>query len=182
MAAGDIIKTSNYNVLGSLTTDELVQLYAKLKEGGVLDASNNAFSQKLQHYMSIPTDGDVRGLEEKLKDSGRLDMLDFAMGQKESAVKMIMKYQSSKSAQRIFTILLDELHTIYMLTVTPVIESNGDRQTVDESIHLALTRIKSMLGENVLEFTVKDLLGFLYFLAGNCHIRWDKSANLPPSL
>ncbi|PVZ59231.1 hypothetical protein C9422_09770 [Pseudomonas sp. B1(2018)] len=101
-------------------------------------------------------------------------MLHFAMLQKEAAAKLVMKYQSSKSAQRVYTILLDELHTIYMLTVTPVIEAGGDRQAVDLCINQALQTIKAMLGENFLEFTVKDLLGLLYFLAGNCHIRWDK--------
>ncbi|WP_083272565.1 ABC-three component system protein [Pseudomonas sp. ENNP23] len=180
-AARDIFKTTN-NYYSSPTLEELALLYAKLKIDGIGEPSNNSFSQKLAHYMSIPTDGDVRGLEAKLRDSGRLDMLHFAMREKESAVKMLMKYQSSRSAQRIFTILLDELHTIYVLTVTPVIESNGERHAVDAKINEALQTIKSMLGENFLEFTVKDLLGLLFFLAGNCHIRWDKDANLSPGV
>lgn len=179
-AGRDITKTTNNYY--APTVDELALLYAKLKTDGIGDPSNNSFSQKLMHYMSVPTDGDVRGLEAKLKDSDRLDMLQFAMREKEAAVKLLMKYQSSRSAQRIFTILLDELHTIYILTVTPTIESGGDRQTVDIKISDALQRIKSMLGENFLEFTVKDLLGLLFFLAGNCHIRWDKNADLSPSV
>lgn len=181
IAARDVIKTTN-NYYPSPTVEELALLYAKLKVDGVGDPSNNTFSQKLAHYMSIPTDGDVRGLEAKLQDSGRLDMLHFAMREKESAVKMLMRYQSSRSAQRIFTILLDELHTIYVLTVTPVIEGGGDRSIIDAKISDALQAIKSMLGENFLEFTVKDLLGLLFFLAGNCHIRWDKDADLSPSV
>ncbi|MCR3763874.1 ABC-three component system protein [Pseudomonas paraeruginosa] len=177
MAAGNVIKTVN-NYYPSASVEELALLYAKLKLDGIGDPSNNVFSQKLMHYLAVPTDGDVRGLEAKLRDSGRLDMLHFAMREKEAAVKMLMRYQSSRSAQRVFTILLDELHTIYVLTVTPIIENGGDRAAVDEKISNALQVIKSMLGENFLEFTVKDLLGLLFFLAGNCHIRWDKDADL----
>lgn len=177
MATGNVIKTVN-NYYPSASVEELALLYAKLRLDGVGDPSNNVFSHKLMHYLAVPTDGDVRGLEAKLRDSGRLDMLHFAMREKEAAVKMLMRYQSSRSAQRVFTILLDELHTIYILTVTPIIESGGDRAAVDEKISNALQVIKSMLGENFLEFTVKDLLGLLFFLAGNCHIRWDKDADL----
>jgi len=181
MAAGNVIKTVN-NYYPSASVEELALLYAKLRLDGIGDPSNNVFSHKLMHYLAVPTDGDVRGLEAKLRDSGRLDMLHFAMREKEAAVKMLMRYQSSRSAQRVFTILLDELHTIYILTVTPVIENGGDRATVDEKISNALQVIKSMLGENFLEFTVKDLLGLLFFLAGNCHIRWDKDADLSPGI
>jgi len=181
-AGHDIINNNTYNVINSPSSDELALLYAKLKVDGIGDPSTNGFSLKLQHYMAVPTDGDVRGLEEKLKSSGRLDMLSFAIRQKEIAAKLIMKYQSSRSAQRVFTIILDELHTIYMLTVTPIIESDGDRKSVDAGINQALFTIKSMLGENFLEFTVKDLLALLFFLAGNCHIRWDKDADIPPGI
>ncbi|MFY1664532.1 ABC-three component system protein [Pseudomonas sp. Pseu.R1] len=181
MAAGDI-STVDINIITQASIEELAVLYEKMKVDGIGDPSGNTFSRKLQHYMALPTDGDVRGLEEKLRDSDRLDMLHFAMKEKEKAVKLIMKFQSSKTAQRVYTILLDELHTIYMLTVTPVIEAGGDRQAVDLSINRALQAIKSLLGENFMEFTVKDLLGLLYFLAGNCHVRWDKNADLPSGI
>lgn len=180
--AGRDIYNTDIRIVTQAAIEELAHLYEKMKADGIGDPSGNSFSRKLQHYMSSPTDGDVRGLEEKLRDSNRLDMLHFAMKEKESAVKLIMKFQSSKSAQRVYTILLDELHTIYMLTVTPVIEGGGDRQAVDLIISQALQTVKSMLGENFMEFTVKDLLGLLFFLAGNCHIRWDKNADLSPSV
>lgn len=181
LAGGDITKITNiYH--SSPTTEELALLYAKLKQDGIGEPSDNTFSKKLMHYLAAPVDGDVRGLEAKLRDSDRMDIFHFAIREKEIAVKLLMRYQSSRSAQRIFTILLDELHTIYMLTVTPVIERGGDRAEVDAKINDALHAIKLMLGENFLEFTVKDLLGLLFFLAGNCHIRWDKDANLSPSI
>jgi hypothetical protein len=37
-----------------------------------------------------------------------------------------------------------------------------------------LAPTNAMLGENDLQITSIDVLGLLYFLGGNCHIRWDK--------
>ncbi|KGU86633.1 ABC-three component system protein [Pseudomonas mediterranea] len=180
--AGRDINNTEIKIINHESIEELAILYERMKVDGIGDPSDNTFSRKLQHYMATPTDGDVRGLEEKLRESNRLDMLRFALKEKETAFKLILKFQSSKTAQRVYTILLDELHTIYVLTVTPVIEGGGDRQAVDMSINRALQAIKSMLGENFMEFTVKDLLGLLFFLAGNCHIRWDKDADLSPGV
>ena len=162
------------NINSSSATDELSALYEKLKFDGAGDASNGKFCDKLEHYLSVVTDGDVRGLEAKLQDSGRYDLLNFAMQLKEQATKNLMRYQSSRTAQRVYTILLDELHTRFTLIVTPTIQAGASREEVDERISLILQSTKGMLGENILEFTVKDLLALIYFLGGNCHIRWDK--------
>lgn len=176
--AGDLVggnkSETTINLNGSSSLEELSILYAKLKLDGTGDLSGGSFCEKLEHYLSAATDGDVRGLKAKLEDSGRSDLLHFAMQLKEKATKSVMRYQTSRTAQRIYTILLDELHTSFSLVVTPVIQSGAGRDEVDQRINLVLQNTKSMLGENVLELTVKDLLSLLYFLGGNCHIRWDK--------
>ncbi|QQC63158.1 ABC-three component system protein [Paraburkholderia ginsengisoli] len=153
---------------------ELAALYEKLKADGVGDPSHGQISEKLEHYMSTTTDGDVRGLEAKLRDSGREEQLRAATDLKERAFKSIMKYQTSRTAQRVYTIVLSELHAAFTLTVTPVIQQGADRVAVDQCISAILQATKNMLGENVLEFDVMDLLALLYYLGGNCHIRWDK--------
>ncbi len=85
-----------------------------------------------------------------------------------------MRLQLSKTAQRIYTILLDELHTKFMLLVSPLVQAEASRAIVDDKIQEIIFSLKSTLGENLLEISVKDMLGLLYFLGGNCHIRWDK--------
>ncbi|RON55937.1 ABC-three component system protein [Pseudomonas frederiksbergensis] len=176
--SGDLIggnkSETTINITGSQSPDELTLLYAKLKSNGSGDLSDGTFCEQLEHYLSAVTDGDVRGLAAKLEESGREDLLNFAMGLKERAAKSLMRYQTSRTAQRVYTIILDELHTSFMLSVTPVIQAGASRDEVDQRINLVLQQTKAMLGENILEFTVKDLLSLLYFLGGNCHIRWDK--------
>lgn len=72
---------------------ELEALYEKLRADGIGDHSQGQFSAKLQHYMSSTTDGDVRGLEAKLRDSGRDDQIWSATDLKERAFKSIMRHQ-----------------------------------------------------------------------------------------
>lgn len=153
---------------------DLIRLYEQFRIEQSEPTSCSSFSAKLQHYFTEATDSDVRGLDLKLKDSGREDMIFFAQGLKEDATKQIMQHQTSPSAQRIYTIILDELHTKFMLTIRPQIQADASRMVIDHAIENILHRVRDMLGENALELTVKDLLGFLYFLGGNCHIRWDK--------
>jgi len=188
----DIVRQSNNNVGGDIiardkhvattfnfpgggaSVDELSLLYAKLKEKGGGEASGGSFCEELEHYLAARNGSDVRGLEEKLRDSGRLDQLDTATELKEKAMKAVMRFQSSRTAQRIYTIILTDLHTKFDLMVTPAIQEGAKRREVDMCIQQVLETTKSMLGENVLELTVRDLLSLLYFLGGNCHIRWDK--------
>ncbi|MDT9106674.1 ABC-three component system protein [Escherichia coli] len=93
---------------------------------------------------------------------------------KEKATKAIMRRQTSKTAQRIFVIILDQIHFDFITKVTPLIEADSSRVIVDEKIASIIDELYSSLGENLLELTAKDLLGLLFFLGGNCHIRWDK--------
>lgn len=180
VVAGDIVggnKTeNNFNFSSPLALGncELSRLYVKLKQDDPSKEIARGFCEQLQHYMSSTTDGDVRGLEKKLEESGRLDQLLIAKSMKENAFKAIMRRQTSNTAQRIFTIVLDELHTNFMLTATPLIQSEAGRAVVDQAILKVINDTKSILGENLLEITAKDLFSLIYFLGGNCHIRWDK--------
>lgn len=161
-------------VMNGSSGQELSLLYTKLKADGIGDPSHGKFSEKLEHYMAARTEGDVRGLEAKLLEANRSDQLNDAKDLKERAFKSIMKFQTSRTAQRVYTIVLTELHASFTLTVTPVIQQGADRITVDQCINAVIQSAKNMLGENVLEFDSIDLLGLLYYLGGNCHIRWDK--------
>ena len=68
-----------------------------------------------------------------------------------------MRYQTSRTAQRIYTIILDELYTNFSLTVTPAIQSGADRVEIDQRINLVLQNTRWVFEENVLELSVKDL-------------------------
>ncbi|HEI8004584.1 TPA: hypothetical protein SLC38_001457 [Morganella morganii] len=152
---------------------ELLDLYERLKKDGVGECSTE-FCEKLNHYMTHQTETDVRGLDAKLRDSNRNDLLIAAQMMKEQATKAILRRQTSKTAQRIFVLILDRIYFDFIMKVTPLIQSDNDRVIVDDKISQIIDALYSTLGENLLELTAIDLLGLLFFLGGNCHIRWDK--------
>lgn len=152
---------------------EIQDLYERIKRGEST-AIDPKFCDEINHYMSLQPDIDVRGLDAKLNESNRSDLLLIAKQMKEKAAKSIMRHQTSKISQRIFVIILDQIHFDFMMKVTPLIQEDSHRTVVDNEIREIIDSLYSSLGENLLGLTVKDLLGLLFFLGGNCHIRWDK--------
>jgi len=159
---------------GSAVSVEIAALYAKLETEDPETTSNSGISGKLQHWMSMVSEGDVRGLKEKLDESGREDLLFLALNLKQQASMAIMKRQTSRSAQRIYTILLSQIFTKFNLLVTPLVQAEACRAEIDERIHRVVQEVCALLGTNALEIDSDDIEGLMYFLAGNCHIRWDK--------
>ncbi|EIQ2179216.1 ABC-three component system protein [Enterobacter hormaechei] len=151
----------------------LDRLYQKLSQEDK-SIGEQGFCDKLKHYLATDTNPDIRDLETKLTDSNRAELIYFATDLKEKAFKAIMKCQTSKTAQEIYALILDKIHTDFMLKITPLIQGDEDRVIVDDKTAVILENISEMLGDNLLDLSEKDLLGLLYFLGGNCHIRWDK--------
>ncbi|CAN7212849.1 ABC-three component system protein [Variovorax paradoxus] len=174
-AARDVIgrdKIDQHVYISSPTP--LSRLYQILRDD---DKSGNYTAQiadQLLHYCATKS-ADVRGLESKLKAGFREDLIFEAVELKERAAKLIMRWQTSPVTQDIITHVLAKIHGEFMLAVRPAIEACESRQQVDELIR---TKVVSptceMLGDNDLGITMIDVVGLLFYLGGNCHIRWDK--------
>lgn len=176
-AAGDIVAGDQYKseTHYHALTSPLASLYQKLKASSAAHPESGFIFDQLEHYCNVATDGDVRGLEDKLSAAGRTDLIDQASKLKEFAAKSVMKWQTSGAAQSIFLHILGKMHAEFLLHVTPAIQNGLPRQEVDALIGEKVVRpIEMMLGENDLGLTTADILGLLFFLGGNCHIRWDK--------
>ena len=105
----------------------------------------------------------------------RGDLIEDASLWKEKASMLIMKWQTSPVAQDILTHILAKLHTEFMLNARPAIQAGKTRSEVDEIVSAKVIQpTHAMLGDNDLGLTYLDLMGLLFYLGGNCHIRWDK--------
>lgn len=177
IADGDIVGGNQHKTVNNvyLPTSPLTRLYERLRASGADHPYAAQISEQLQHYCSVATDGDVRGLEEKLTSAGRQYLLKTAERLKETATKTIMKWQTSGVAQDILTFILSNIYSEFTLHVTPAIESGATKQEVDALIsEKVINPTLEILGDNDLMLTPTDLLGLLFFLGGNCHVRWDK--------
>lgn len=175
-AAGDVVGGSQVKTVHiHASPSPLAKLYDRFRTSTADSPYAAQIAEQLQHYCNVATDGDVRGLEEKLKASNREDQLRKASLFKERAAKLIMRWQTSGIAQDIITIVLSTIYSNFLLEVTPAIEAGKSREEVDSIINeKVITPVLHLLGDNDLGITTVDLLGMLYFLGGNCHVRWDK--------
>lgn len=172
-AYGDLVAGNKY-VFHAPSASPLAPLYAKLRaeQAGIPEIAR--ISEQLQHFCTARTDGDVRGLRQKLEAAGRHDLLQYASELKELATKTLMKYQTSGVAQDIFTHILARLCTQFLFRVTPAVQAGKSRQEVDALIgEDVIASTVGMLGDNDLNLTEADIVGLVFFLGGNCHIRWD---------
>jgi len=175
-AEGDVVGGNQFK---SITNNHagpspLASLYEKLRSANQSQPYFAQIADQLQHYCSAITDGDVRGLEAKLTDANRASQIGHASKLKEFASKTVMKWQTSGIAQDILTHILGKLYTEFLLHVTPAIEAGATIAEVDALIsEKVLKPTSDMLGDNDLMLTQADLLGLLFFLGGNCHVRWD---------
>jgi hypothetical protein len=124
-------------------------------------------------YFNTQLEGDIVGLEQKLKDGNRDGFIEFALRTKEAFFKKLLKYQFSESAQRIHIYLLARLEDRFQNQIAPKIRADRPAEEIDTLIEEALIRPMLLeLDENLLHLTATDINGMLYFLTGNCHIKW----------
>jgi hypothetical protein len=171
-ALGNIDKSTNYYGLRQLTAmTRVIQEYAQEEKN---NPDVRSIVDALEHYMTVTAEGDIRSLEEKLTSAGRDDQVAAARLRKHEATKFVMRHGSSPSAQRIIAFLLAKLQHSYEHHVLPLINSGGTRAQVDAAIEQHVVEPAwSFLETNPLDIDHRMLDALLYFLGGNCHIRWD---------
>jgi hypothetical protein len=91
-------------------------------------------------------------------------------------VKKLAEFQFSRSAQEMQCLLLAEVYTRFHHCVWPALCEGRHQDEIQTLIqkHI-IDPVSQMLGENVLNIYTDELTGMLYFLTGNCHIRWAQS-------
>jgi len=132
------------------------------------------YIQELMHYVDSSED-DVRGLEDKLRSALRdTNYIEEAKRYKELFAKRLVKRDLSPSAQKIFAYLLGKIKQSFRYKIIPSIKSGIDCDTIEKMIFSdVIEPINKELEENVLNITWDESIGMLYFLTGNCHLRWD---------
>ncbi len=132
------------------------------------------YIQSLMHFVD-PVEADVRGLEDKLKAASRDSrFIEEAKKYKELFAKRLIKRDLSPSAQRIFAYLLGKIKQSFRHKIVPSMKSGMEQEKIEELIFSdVIEPIYDELEENVLEITWDEFIGMLYFLTGNCHLKWD---------
>ena len=172
-AGGDIYKnTFNYSPATRRATalDTLSKTLALEIRDGTKDTR---ILEKLQHYRSQIAHEEVIGLEAKLREADMLSILKRAERDKEAFTKRLIELQLYPSAQRAFTHLLSEIYSRFHNMILPLIAKRADISFINLAVQEAIiTPIADEIGDSPLELYQQEINGMLFFLTGNCHIRW----------
>jgi len=128
----------------------------------------------LNHY-SGTVRSDARGLEKKLQDSGREYIIEKAIRYKNKASRLIAKHQDSPAFQFLISKVLARIEVAFDSLIRPMIQNESCIKDIEAAIYNdVVLPIEKLLINTPLGGNSECVLHLLYFLAGNCHICWDK--------
>ena len=171
----DKITTNNLNFGRSQSNITAMQaLLAKFKEERKNNPQLDEFIEELDYY-NKPLETDVIGLEQKLIDGNRESFINYATRVKEVYHKKLYKFQFSEVAQRINYHLLALVESYFTTYIYPRICESEDPNVINALIvDTIINPLLDQLDENPLGFSANEINGMMYFLTGNCHIKWSK--------
>ncbi|MCH7337107.1 ABC-three component system protein [Acinetobacter sp. NIPH 2699] len=174
VAAGDINK-STYHFHGddsAIFTHPYFQLVSAIQAGHEIDIEEQI--EDLEHFSGMLRE-DQRGLEKKLIDSNRGYLVNSAERFKSKAGRLIAKHQDSPAFQFLIAKILARIEVTFNHIISPMIQNNASIQEVEAAILKEVIQpIERLLIGTPLGSNNDCVVQLFYFLAGNCHICWDK--------
>ena len=158
----------------TFSAGNLKELYKRFEEERKQNKLFNQILEELDVFQRQKDNETVVGLEAKLKAANKPDeLIDMAMELKEIYAKKLEKNKFFESAQRINIYLLGYARTQFVTFVYPSIKDGCSEDKVNILMNqYVIQPMLSMLEGNTYGFTPQDIHGILYFLTGNCFIKW----------
>lgn len=175
VVGGDKIVIQDVNITSVLNpaTDYMIELIKRFKAESNSDEKINKIVENLNHYSTNLDEETVYDLEYKLNAGNRGFEFNRAVLLKERITKKIKLNENSESAQEIYAYLLSQICSDFHLHIYPLLKTHTISQInllIDEKV---IKPAVFILGENVLKLLKEDINGMIYFLTGNCHIKWE---------
>ncbi len=167
-------KSVNITYNSSNRSTYLQDLYNRYQKEKNENPDFKELCEELDYFNSI-IDEDVIGLEEKLRQGGREKLISYALEVKERFHKKLMKTsQYSEIAQDINVYLLTKVRRGFLMDIHNLICDNEP----EDKINLLITEriikpVQEDLGINLFRYNEDDIMGMIFFLTGNCHIKWN---------
>lgn len=184
MAEGDIrnVNTSGGDFAGrdmtkvqmSFSTGNIKELYERFEQERKDNKLFHDVLEEFEDYQRQKSNETVIGLEAKLKAADKTDeLIEMARELKERYAKKLTKYQLFESAQRINVYLLGFARTQFVTNVYPAIKNKSSEEKVNLLMQqYVINPMQELLKGDTYGFTPDDIHGILYYLTGNCYIKW----------
>ncbi|NOR68769.1 MAG: hypothetical protein GQ532_03580 [Methylomarinum sp.] len=132
--------------------------------------------EDLTEYITSHPYREIIGLEKKLENGDRMDLLGNAILFKNKFSRRVAKAQMSLTEQRVYVQILSHIHVSFNQFVRPKILENSPASEIDS---LVFNHIIEPAHKAIIDFdnaiTKEFILGMLYFLTGKCHLVWDET-------
>ena len=160
-------KAPNYNQYLKLVSE-----FEKELELGEIEFRE--FIDKIQHYTNNIDDKFI-GLEKKLENGGFQNDYDWAKKMKHYYYMKITENALSKATQKIHGFILAKICVLFNFHIRGAISDGVPKEITRELIITQVIQpIQEILGQdNILDLYDDDITSMIYFLTGNCHIKWN---------
>lgn len=171
---GDFAGRDLTKVQITFSAGNLKDLYKRFEEERRQNKLFDDVLHELDLYQRQRSDETVVGLEAKLRAANKTEeLIEMAIELKEAYAKKLEKNKFFESAQRINVYLLGFARTQFIVNVYPAIRCGSSDEKVNMLMNqFVINPMLSMLEGDTYGFTPEDIYGILYFLTGNCFIKW----------
>jgi hypothetical protein len=176
---GDLIvgvkNESNFNITIPAPDPEKIQKI--IDHSKQLAADSPQYLEMLEQLSSYekPRPGrPILGLMGKLKAGNREDLYDDAEFYKDKFAQRLARHQFSNQAVAIHLYFLTQINERFSSKILPLIKENFTTTAIDSAISDLI--IQPFVSEVITADPTMNadiIRGMLYFLTGNCHIKWS---------
>lgn len=154
----------------------LEQAIEQIKKDVTADKSAVEVIEELADYITENPRREIIGLERKLENGNRTDLIDRAVLLKNRFERKVAKNQMSLAEQHVYVQILSAVSSIWHSRIKHLINLDSSKMVIDKAIqeelvdpiHKAIVRYDTLV-------SAESVTGMLYFLTGKCHLVWGES-------
>ena len=142
-----------------------------LSEG---DEELEDFIDLFHSYLTDRAGRPVIGLEQKLINGNREDLVEDAIEHKDRFAKIAARAQLSPRRQYIYFYILQKIKASFDGQIRPLLKAGARPEDIDQTIyHNIVNSIFSEVCSVDISIDQHLIYGMLYFLTGKCHLVWE---------
>lgn len=143
------------------------------------DASIAEYFSEFRSYTIPKTQLETVGLSEKLLAGGFDNYVDRAVACKEKFYKKFMKFQNSISFQNVVHVLIDAALNEFEYHIYPMIDRGETCDSImSRTREIVFDKLYDDTSGTAIPFDRMTIEGLVYFVSGNCYIRWRRKDDL----
>lgn len=174
---GSVIGGNNYEITIQPQAPDPEILKGAIRQLEALSSQDEEFAdflERFNHYTSDRSGRPVIGLENKLLNGGREDLVEEAVEHKDRFVKRISRGQLVSRRQYIYYYVLQKLQIQFDVQIRPLMKIGSPAQVVDMAIlNEIVLVVYSEVSQVDPSIDMQLIYGMLYFLTGKCHLVWE---------